>query len=120
MFQSTTTAPAAGHDTRPRPSAPWQQPGHPSIRVEPAPSTVYPFVLEIGEHDTVRVPMTAAAIGALRDALTALLVHVTPETSQDFVTDWARTHGATVVAAPAPEADEPVTPELPPVYAMAA
>jgi hypothetical protein len=79
---STTRQPLAG----------WQ---HPMVRVEAAPSTVYPYLLQVGDHDPVRVPMTAAALRSLRDALSALLAAPAPE-SDDFVTEWAAAHGAVV------------------------
>lgn len=77
-------------------AVPWQQPGHPSVRVAPTGGTVYPFELAIGDHTDTRLPMTEAALRHLRDALTALLAHPPLPTSDDFVADWAKSHHAVV------------------------
>jgi hypothetical protein len=84
--------------TTDRAAAPaWQ---HPLVRAEAAESTVYPYLLYVGDHDPVRVPMTAAALRSLRDALTALLAEPQPEPG-DFVAEWAAAHGAVVYDAAA-------------------
>ncbi|WP_430784221.1 hypothetical protein, partial [Actinoplanes sp. G11-F43] len=77
-------------------TAPWQQPGHPNVRVAPTGGAVYPFELAVGDHTDTRVPMTKAALRNLRDALTAILAQPEPADPADFVTDWARVNHAVV------------------------
>ena len=105
---------------QPRPAAPWQQAGSPLVRVAPTGSTIHPFMLRVGDHDTIEVPMTAAALRSLHTALTALLTTTTPAEPADFVADWARAHGASVRdAAPQPENPEPASPVRAPIVALA-
>ncbi|RZU54457.1 hypothetical protein EV385_6408 [Krasilnikovia cinnamomea] len=75
---------------------PGQQAGRPLVRAEATTDEAYPYALRVGDHATVRVPMTAAGLRSLRDALTALLDSAEPAEADDFVTVWARANGATV------------------------
>ncbi|UQU67797.1 hypothetical protein COUCH_16635 [Couchioplanes caeruleus] len=85
---------------QPCPTRPWQQAGHPPIRLEPTSDPVYPYALQIGDHTATTLAMTAAGVRALRDALTALLAHTTPAETEDFVAEWARAHNAVVAETP--------------------
>ncbi len=75
---------------------PGHQAGVPALRVEATTDPIHPFAVQVGYRDGVRVPMTAAGLRSLRDALTALLEAAAPAEADDFVADWARAHGATV------------------------
>jgi hypothetical protein len=57
---------------------------------------IYPYVLFVGDHEPVPVPMTAGKLRALRDNLSALLAGPAPAPADDFVTEWASMHGALV------------------------
>lgn len=81
---------------QPRPDRPWHSAGVPTVRVDTGDSTVYPYVLYVGDHDPVPVPMTAAGIRALRDSLTELLAASAPANLDDFVAEWASIHHAAV------------------------
>ncbi|MEU4419264.1 hypothetical protein AB0F81_01455 [Actinoplanes sp. NPDC024001] len=124
MTELPATATPATKTDQPRPARPWQQAGHPLVRVEATADTIYPYALQIGDHATTRIPMTAAALRSLRDALTALLAHTTPAAAEDFVNDWATAHGAMVVTSPQiADVDVPDAPSLAVpsrVYVMAA
>ncbi|AEV84508.1 hypothetical protein ACWT_3485 [Actinoplanes sp. SE50] len=76
---------------------PWQQAGHPPVRVQATSEVVYPFALEVGEHDGIRIPMTAMGMSALRDALDAALSQPRVTEAKDFVAEWAYAHRAVVV-----------------------
>ncbi|GAB1691987.1 hypothetical protein [Krasilnikovia sp. M28-CT-15] len=78
-----------------------QQAGCPTVRAEATSGTIYPYALRVGDHDAVRVPMTAAGLRSLRDALTTLLDGAAPAEADDFVTAWAQANGATVQGAAA-------------------
>jgi hypothetical protein len=71
--------------------------GHPLVRVHSTEGTIYPFTLEFGDYATEQVPMTAAAVRDLRDALTEVLARTPQAQSPDFVAEWAQTHHARVV-----------------------
>ncbi|BFU44818.1 hypothetical protein [Krasilnikovia sp. MM14-A1004] len=75
---------------------PGRQPGCPEIRAEATTGAIYPYALQVGDHESVRVPMTAAGLRSLRDALTSLLDGATGAEADDFVTAWAQANGATV------------------------
>lgn len=98
MNELPTSTTQAAKDDEPGAAVPWRQAGHPLIRVGLTADLVHPFVVEVGDHASLRVPMTIAAVSALRDALSALLAHTTPAQPEDFVTAWAEVHGATVRA----------------------
>jgi hypothetical protein len=103
---------------------PWHQPGHPLVRVEATVDTIYPYAVRVGDHTNTRIPLTAAALRTLRDALTALLEAMTPAEPEDFVTAWAEAHGAEVRHSPHPsnaglETGAPTTATLS-TYVMAA
>ncbi|GIE54448.1 hypothetical protein Ani05nite_79820 [Amorphoplanes nipponensis] len=121
MTDQPATAVPLERPAQPSPTRPWQQGGHPPIRVEPTADPVYPYALEIGDYATTTLAMTTAGVRALRDALTALLAHTSPAETQDFVADWARAHNAVVAEAPAEPAPAALKPADPPVqYVMAA
>ncbi|GGN88454.1 hypothetical protein GCM10010112_71960 [Actinoplanes lobatus] len=109
---------STGRTHRPRPVTPGQQAGFPLVRVEPTTDTIHPFRLLVGDHDTTEIPMTAAAMRSLHHALTAVLA-TTPAEPEDFVTEWARAHGATVIdTTPQPGGPEQATPAHAPVVAL--
>ncbi|MGA5299572.1 hypothetical protein ACPCHT_06555 [Nucisporomicrobium flavum] len=91
MSDRPTTSPV-----QPRPIRPWQQAGHPVIRLEPTADPVYPYALQVGDYSATTVAMTAAGVRALRDALDALLAHAAPAETEDFVAEWARANNAVV------------------------
>ncbi|GAB1640626.1 hypothetical protein [Krasilnikovia sp. MM14-A1259] len=78
-------------------AGPGQQAGSPVIRAEATTDTIYPYALQVGDHESVRLPMTAAGVRSLRDALTALLDGTASAPADDFVSAWARANGAVVV-----------------------
>lgn len=96
LLTHTITTASTVDEAQPQPSEPWQQAGRPPVRVEVTAGSIHPYELHVGEHAALRVPMTAAAVVALRDALSAVLAQTTPTPIQDFVTEWAQTHGAVV------------------------
>ena len=75
---------------------PWQQAGRPSLSADTTTNGVYPYVVYVGAHDPIPVPMTAAGLRALRDSLTALLAAPAPAQPDDFVAEWAHHHRADV------------------------
>jgi hypothetical protein len=123
MTQALSTVVSNTGTHQRQPALSWCQPGHPLVRVEATADPIYPYALRIGDHATTRLPMTAVAIRALRDALTALLETTTPIEADDFLTAWAQAHGAEVVTNP-PSTDatasDPGVPARAHLYRMAA
>ncbi|GLW33755.1 hypothetical protein [Actinoplanes regularis] len=98
MTELSATITPALSVARPRPAVPWAQAGLPRVRVEVTEDPIYPYLLQVGDLAATPIPMTVPAVGALRDALTAALTQAVPAKSEDFVADWARTHGAAIVS----------------------
>ena len=96
MSVQVSTGSHRSRSTQPRSATAWRQAGSPSVRADSTADMVHPYVLHVGYHDTVEVPMTAAGLRSLRDSLTALLAATTPVEPEDFVAAWAQTHGAVV------------------------
>jgi hypothetical protein len=98
MTTQVGTGSRTGRSSRPSPETPWQQAGFPAVRVEATTDGIYPYLLHVGDHETVDVPMTAPSLRSLRDALTALLTTARAPELDDFVTEWALVHGAVIHA----------------------
>jgi hypothetical protein len=81
------------------PQQPGRQAGVPAVRAEATADPVYPYRLLVGYHDVAALPMTAAGLRSLRDALNDLLAAGAP-VADDFVAAWARAHGVEVQVNP--------------------
>jgi hypothetical protein len=113
METELSTGSHTSRPIQPTLATPWRQAGSPMVRVESTADPIRPCVLHVNGHHrgTVEVPLTAAGMRSLHDALTALLAAAPPVEPEDFVAQWAQSHGAVVYdATPQLSRDEPDAP----------